>query len=74
MRCVLKNVMFIAKKDNIVFMRLVLPQPEYYKIALLNLLKLLQLKGIPKESVEDVKRVYELLEVLDANIKEQNIS
>jgi hypothetical protein len=71
---VLKYVMFMAKKDNIVFMRLVLPQPEYYKIALLNLLKLLQLKGLPKENIEDVKRVYELLEILDANIKEQNIS
>ncbi len=53
-------------------MNIYLYQPWVYKKALLNLLKIFTLRGLAKESAEDIKIVYELLEIIDRRIEEED--
>lgn len=53
-------------------MNIYLYQPWVYKKALMNLLKLLKLRGLAKESADDLKIVYELLELIDRRMEEED--
>lgn len=53
-------------------MNIYLYQPWVYKKALLNLLKLFQLRGLPSESVDDLKIVYQLIELIDQHMEEED--